>query len=460
MKTFQDLNVLGLDEKARMQFIKDAVGEHKASKLYRDAKDAEAYYAKHNLTIEQFQKFLYTLSGQKVPDIFSPNYKLKTLFYRRFVIQQVQFVLSNGITFKSKQTAKNLGMDFTRKVIKLATRAMNGGVAFGFWNFDHLEVFSVADTVTMPGFVPIYDEEDGLLRAGIRFWTSPDGETDNYVLYESEGYTEYFQRKDEEMKAKSEARAPYIKRVSSTKASGVEKVEGSIYSGLPIIPMYANDIKESELNGIREAIDCYDLIKSGLANNIDEASEIYWVFRNVGGMDDPDLARLIERIKRTHAAALDSDEGVGAEAHTLNIPTEAREKMLDRIKRDLYEDFQIVNIAELSAAQKTATEIRAAYQPMVDKCSFFRDHISDFIEKLFKLIGIEDEPEYRFNQITNQLEETQMIMMASPALGEELTLKKMPFLSAEEIDSRIKELSAEDINRFNAPSEPEGEGQE
>lgn len=387
-----------------------------------------------------------------MPDIWSANHKLKTLFYRRFVIQQVQFVLSNGITFNKKDTAAKLGLQFCSVVKKLATRAMNSGVGFGFWNLDHLEVFSLADTPTMPGFVPLYDEESGKLRAGIRFWSAPSDNAMNYTLYESDGYTEYTEDKDDKLKVKA-PKAGYIRHVSSSKAAGVEGVAEENYKTLPIIPLYANDLRESELNGIRESIDCYDLIKSGLANNIDDASEFYWIVKNAGGMDDPDLAQFLERMRTVHAASLDADEGVDAEAHTLDIPTEAREKLLDRIERDLYKDFQIVNTTDLSAAQKTATEIRSAYQPMIDKCSFFRDCISDFIAELLELIGIEDEPTYRFNQITNQLEETQMIMTASTTLGEELTLRKLPFLTPKEIEDRLKEMAAEDLRRFSGQND-------
>lgn len=344
-------------------------------------------------------------------------------------------------------------------VKKLATRAMNSGVGFGFWNLDHLEVFSLVETPTMPGFVPLYDEESGRLCAGIRFWRAPSDSAMNYTLYEADGYTEYIEDENDKLKVKA-PKAGYIKHVSSSKAAGVEGVSEENYKTLPIIPLYANDLLEPELNGIREDIDCYDLIKSGLANNIDDASELYWIVKNAGGMDDPDLAQFLERMRTVRAAALDAEDGVDAEAHTLNIPTEAREKLLDRIERDLYKDFQVVNTAELSAAQKTATEIRSAYQPMVDKCSFFRDYISDFIAELFGLIGVEDEPTYRFNQITNQFEETQMIMTASPVLGEELTLRKLPFLTPEEKEDRLNEMSAEEIGRFSGQSDDDDEPQE
>ena len=43
-----------------------------------------------------------------------------------------------------------------------------------------------------------------------------------------------------------------------------------------------------------------------------------------------------------------------------------------------------------------------------------------------------------------------MVLSAASELGTELVLKKLPFLTPEEVDARLKELSAEDLNRFNA----------
>lgn len=79
MKTYQDLIKISSDE-GKGEFCVEAVAEFRTTKEYAEAKDGERYYNKHNTTIEQFQKFLYTVSGKQVKDIFSANYKLKTLF--------------------------------------------------------------------------------------------------------------------------------------------------------------------------------------------------------------------------------------------------------------------------------------------------------------------------------------------------------------------------------------------
>ena len=131
MKTFQDLEKV-TGEINRAEFCRDAVRAFRGSREYRESKAGESYYNKHNLTIEAYQKTITSLSGVTRPDYISANYKLKTLFFRRLVSQQVNYVLGNGLTLSDDQNKKKLGRDFDFKLITCAKRAMASGVAFGF----------------------------------------------------------------------------------------------------------------------------------------------------------------------------------------------------------------------------------------------------------------------------------------------------------------------------------------
>lgn len=427
-----------------MEFVQALINEHTGSDAYKIAAAAEAYYAKRNLTIEKFQKFLYTAAGQKYLDLFSANYKLKTLFFRRFVIQQVQYVLSNGVNFDKDDTKGRLGKTFDSQLQTLAKKAMVDGVAFGFWNNDHVEVFPFADTPNEPGFAPLYDADTGALMAGVRYWSLSDSQTKRYTLYEIDGYTEYILRKGEDMEIDA-PKSPYI-IVVSTNDLGETIQAGYNYPGFPIIPMYANDLKQSELIGVRESIDCYDFIKSGLANAIDDTSAVYWVLKNSGGMDDVDIAQFLDRLRTVRAAAVDDDGD--AEAHTLDVPYEARQTMLTILRNDLYEDFQLVDMDKIMSGNITATAIRMGYQNQDDKCGDFEYYIRDFIARLFALLNIDDEPNFKWNRIANQTEETQMVLLAASYLDTKAVLDHLPWLTPEEADAIMERRAAEDLDRL------------
>lgn len=203
-----------------------------------------------------------------------------------------------------------------------------------------------------------------------------------------------------------EPKRGYVAVEATSEIDGTELLAYQNYPGFPIIPMYGNRAKQSELVGQREAIDCYDLIKSGFANTVDDASVIYWTISNAGGMDEIDMARFKESMRRIGVGLVD-DDGAKAEAHTLTIPVEAREALLSRISDDLYRDFQMLDVTKLQGGQKTATEITAAYQPMDNKVDQFEYCVIDFLQALFKIVGIEDEPSFTRSKVTNQLEQTQ-----------------------------------------------------
>ena len=207
MKTFNDLLALGDSEKARMDFILQAINEHKSSTMYQIAVDADMYYRHLNPTIMRAQKFVYDLMGRAHVDEWSANNKIPSRYYFYFITQAVQFLLGNGISFTDDKTKERLGKNFDSIVQKAATDALNGGVSFGFWNNDHLEQFSLTE------FVPLYDEENGALAAGIRFWQVASDKPLRATLYEMDGYTEYIRREGEDITTLQEKR-PYIQIVA------------------------------------------------------------------------------------------------------------------------------------------------------------------------------------------------------------------------------------------------------
>lgn len=84
--TYQDY--LEQTEESKADFVYTTVSKYKSSKDYKTACDGDNYANGKNTLIEQYQKVLYTVTGRAVPDTISPNYKLKTGFFKRFVRQR------------------------------------------------------------------------------------------------------------------------------------------------------------------------------------------------------------------------------------------------------------------------------------------------------------------------------------------------------------------------------------
>lgn len=451
MKTYQDLEKVLGNEKETGDFLFSAVNDHRSSDAFKKAYEGMEYYKKHNLTMENYQKFLYTLSGRKVPDLFSSNYKLKTMLFRRLVMQEVQYVLGNGLQMDNKE---KLGKDIDYKLQEAAKMALAQGVGYGFWNNDHLEIFSFADSVDVPGFVPLKDEKTSEMKAGIRYWFRQVGNKNVFraTLYEEDGVSEWVKEANKKDVVLLEPKHAYKLRVSRDETGIVESYEEN-YTKLPIAQLWGNDTHESELVGIREKIDCYDFIESGLANTIDDTSGFYWVLKNAGGMDDIDLAQFIQRIKTVKAAAIDGEEGATAEAHTLDVPYESRKAMLEILRNDIYEDFQMLDVTTIAGGQKTATEIQAAYQAQDNKCADFEYMLIDFVQEIAEIAGLGDvEPKFVWNKIINRTEETQMVLSAADYLDDETILKYLPFVSTDDIDGILQKLDENNMQRMGVNS--------
>ena len=446
MKTYQDLLEVVDNETLLKDFIISAINDHKGSEQYRWAKIGEEYDKQQNTTIMRYRKLLYTMSGQAIPDNFNANYKLPSNYYNRFNVQENQYLLGNGASFENEETKNKLGTKkkaFDTRMQKLGKIALTQGEAFGFWNFDHIDVFEFLE------FVPLYDEEDGSLKAGIRFWQIEDSKPLRATLYEMDGYTEYIRHKEDPELMIYKDKRPYILKTRYSEVDGKEIYDGENYPGFPIIPLWGNQDHVIKIKAWQPKIDCYDLIESGFANDVDDASLIFWTISNAGGMDDIDLAKFIQHMKTVHAATVDGGEGgAKAEAHTIDVPVTARETYLDRLEKDLYKDAMALDTEAIANGNTVATAIRAAYEPLNSKTDDFEYCVIEFIQSILELAGIDDNPTFRRSMIINQTEETNMVLAAAQYLDDETILKHLPFIGVDEVQDILDKRIVEEVNRY------------
>lgn len=443
--TYQDFVNNSDSDRSKMEYILKIIDEHKSSDEYTVATDADMYYRQQNITINNYQKYLYKLTGQKIVDTISANYKIASNYFNRFITQLNQYLLGNGITFPENTIKEKLGNDFDAQLQIAGCEALKGGTSFGFWNNGRLEVFKLTE------FAPVRDEETGGLRAGIYFWQLNDQKPMRITLFEEDGITEYTKNSKDEMTVIIPKRA-YKLKYKATKADGMQFDKAVNYPNLPIIPFYGNSSHQSELVGLRSSIDAYDLIKSGFANDLD-GHMLYWIIENAGGMSDPDVAKLIERIKMLGAAISDDDATV--KPQEVNIPYESRIAYLDRLDADMYKDFGALKVETISASNTTATQIQAAYLPLECKTDDFEGECIKFVRGVLKLVGIDSVPQFKRNKASNINEETMTILSAASYLDDETILKHLPFLSPDEIKGIMERKLNEEVGRYKS-EQPQG----
>lgn len=445
--TFQDL------EKTRdlKQFLWSAIQRHKASKEYKIAMDADAYDRQQNVTINEYVKTIFNLSGQKVKNYTASNAKIASNYFHRLNTQRCMYSLGKGVSFiqdgeyGEDETKAKLGSHFDHDLQNLAYYALIHGVTFGFWNYDHLYCFPITE------FVPFWDEYDGTLKAGARFWQLSSEYPMTVVLYELDGYTKYATSDGSSTDLREiNPKRPYKEKVATLPFDNSEEIIGvENYSSLPIVPMWGSKLKQSTLVGLQQSIDSYDLIRSGFANDLSDVAQVYWIIKNAGGMTDADLAEFRDRLLFNHIAKADTGAGSDIVPYTQEIPFQARQAYLKDIRSEIYESFGALDVHAV-AAGSTNDHIDAAYQPLDEEAADFEFQVSDFIKQILALMGIDDTPVFKRNRISNQLEQVQIVVAEAQWLDQETILKKLPNISPDEVQAILQRVDEEGTNRLNA----------
>lgn len=442
--TYQDFE----KAKNKADFISSLIENHRNSQRVRTARLADEYDAQRNTTINEFARIFYTRSGKPVKDPTASNHKIASNLFHRLNTQRCNYSLGNGVTFNTENLKESLGIDFDTCIKKAGYKALIHGESFVFKDLDRCYVFPLTE------FVPLYDEYNGRLRAGVRYWQLDVSKPLNATLYEVDGFTQYRSDGSNTLKLEEEKRAY---RITTEKAPADEEavvISEENYSDLPIVPVYGNDIHQSTLVGMRAAIDAYDLIRSGFANDLSDCAEVYWIVSNNDGMDESDLAKFRDRLKLYHMATADDGD---VKPYTLDMPYTARKEFLESIRSGIFEDFGALDVHVISAGS-TNDHIDAAYQAMDDNADDFEYQIIQSVQAILALTGVDDTPSFKRNRISNQHEQADMVLSASMYLDEETILNKLPFITPDEIKTIMERKGIEDIKRFTENDEDNDEG--
>lgn len=438
-------------ESDRAKWIGQAIAQYRRSDEYKIAEEADLYDKQQNTAIKEVVKLVYDMSGRPQKDYTSRNNQIPSNFLHRLITQRVSYSLGNGISFAGKTqertetqelitvdpTKDTLGNDFDDIVYRVAYNAVKHRECYCFDNDGKYYVFPMTE------FLPFKDEVTGKIRAGVRFWCIDWKKRPVVVdLYEEDGYSRYMTANGKyglgALELKEEKR-PYKIDVHTTDADGEEVISSENYlvddkPTIPIAVMKGSKMDQSALVGMKSNIDAYDMIHSGYANDLSECAQIYWIISNAQGMDEGSLTRFRDRLLLQHIAVADTEQSA-VTPYAQEIPYNSREACLNRIRDCIYNDFGALDVKNIAASAVTATQIRAAYQAMDEEADDFEYQVNEFIQQILALNGIEDYPIFDRNRIINEKEETEMIMLAANYLDKETILRKLPFISVDEIDA-------------------------
>ena len=439
--TWQDY--LGASDKEAL--LLEAIRRYKASPEFHRALEANCYFRGENSAVAR-KTILRACkiegrdaSGRRrirtgTEDVVGN--RIASAFLYRFVTQQNQFLLSEGVSLPP-ECKQALGADFDRQLEHLGECALLHGCAWGFWNADHLEIIEAAKNA-YTGFFPLLDEMTGEMMLGVQFWQIAPERPVYVRVFDREGVRIF--REDRHGLSIVTEKESYRRTLSEDALESVVTIDSG-YGRLPLIPLRANKDASSELTpAIKAKIDAYDAILSDFADNLDRANDVYWVLNNFGGTMD-EVAELLEQINRVKAVANISDgsgTGATAEPHTIEVPYTARREALSLLERALYQDYMALDMDALTGGSLTNVAIRAAAANLNLKADRYEWQLRQFVQNLLALIGHPTE-DIRFNRqcIANESEVVSDIAAMRNDIDQRTALRLNPYIQEEEIEGLV-----------------------
>lgn len=382
--------------------IGKTIDSFKGSAQFKKIQTGQAYYDSENTEIMQRKKQFYTESGLAT-DPYKANNKLASSFYKIIVKQLVGYLLGNGINISSKSQASAvkgitdvLGLSFEQKMSECAVNAVKCSVG---WLHPYLDKdgkfkFSVIPSEQVAFKMSPTDED--VLKSVVRFY---DLEYNGKKFTKAEVWSDkdvtfYFKEGDKAWAmctAGEDIEDPRIEMVNprphlvKTAKYGdrVDSIQGLGWGKIPFIPMWFDNDKEYQLKPIKRHIDGYDIVQSDFMNNLEDIQDVFWILK---GYDGEDLNTFLNDVKKYKAIKV-GDDG-DARTETTDIPTEAREKMLASLRKDIFFFGMAVDTDVSEGGNITNVVIRSRYANLDLKADDFEPQVRNTIQELIEFVNI------------------------------------------------------------------------
>lgn len=331
------------------ELLKDMIQADINSKQKKAMKEGVKYYeGEHDISKHDFTTS--KVDGIVIANSLLSNDHVVHSFHRLLVDQKSAYIAGNPIKIQSDNEAEAdavadlLGHEFDSTLYELVTNVSNKGVEYLHTYIDEEGNFKVM-LIDASEIIPIYDTQfQRTLVAVIRYYPLDVKETKDkatQILYRVELWSENdvtFYVQDESGKFIKEA---VLDSQGNAVANpkGHFKVENTLdksvtqkgWNKVPFIEVKNNKIKQSDLSLIKTMIDNYDFHVSDFSNNLKDIQEMFYQLYGAGNTDLSEFVRNLKKykaVKLPTGAVLKTEEG--------DIPTDAREKHLDRLREDIF----------------------------------------------------------------------------------------------------------------------------
>lgn len=254
----------------------------------------------------------------------------------------------------------------------------------------------------------------------------------------------------------------FRKKASDTLDDGLELyamfssfVDGTAYMGssftheygqVPFIPFFNNNINTTDIDNIKALIDTYDKVFSGFVNDLEDIQEIIFV---LSGYDGTDLAPFLQDLKKYKTVKVDADaDKPGLSTLTIDIPVEAREKLLDITRKAIFEQGQGVDPQPEAFGNASGVALKYLYSLLELKAGLmeteFKLAFGEFIRAICQYLNVDCKSiiqTWTRTAITNDTELAEIAAKSKGTISDKTILKNHPWV--EDADQEEKQIKKE-----------------
>lgn len=379
-------------------------------------------------------------------------------FHQLITDEKVAYMFTNPVLFDvqdkntNKKITETLGDDFKSESAYLCTNATNNKVAWlHYWIDSDNGTFQYA-VVETEQCLPKFD--DNLKKKLIGFYRYYEIVEENYVGRNKEYVMfEFWDNKHcERYKFKGNLSGTGLTYLPEEYEEFKHELEE-----VPFIEFKNNRNMISDLKKYKDLIDIYDKVVSGYANDLEDIQQLIYILENYGGEDLKEFLGDLKRFKTVKTeTGEDGRTSGGLKTLQIEIPVEARNSILEIIKKQIYESGQALQQDTESFGNASGVALKFFYRKLELKAGLtqieFEKGFSKLIRAIMKFLGIADwktkpiTQTWTRNMISNDLENAQIAneSKANETVSDETILKNHPWVeNPEEEKQRLDKQKKE-----------------
>lgn len=381
------------DEMLKPNEIKTLIDNDRASNRKQLAREGDRYFnGIHD--IKKYRIFFINADGVLQEDLTRSNIRISHPFWKIIAEQEAQYILSGKEPLFNSDKPElqtrldeyfNNNDDFNSELYYAVLGAVVKGHDFfyAYKNSKGQTSFQCADSL---GVVEVRENEtDDGCKYVIYHYIDRIGKDNKPItrieLWDANTVTFFVQDGDGKITLDKQKK-PNPRPHMLYKKPGDAATYFEDFGQIPFIRLDNNKKQQSGLHLIKDLIDDYDLMASGLSNNIQDTNESLYV---VKGFEGDNLDELMVNIKAKKHIGVGEDGDV--EIKTVDIPVEARKTKMAEDKENIFYFGMAVDTTGLKDTGATVSvAVKSAYADLDLKCEGFNKNFKKFLRKILELV--------------------------------------------------------------------------